>query len=138
VKTLLVDDRRAGTHNRIVAPPGLFGKFDTVRGTYRHCTKLSNDEKRVLSAADFGPSLSFVVKRGGTRPVTPRTSVAESGLYKLTMRSDKPEARVFQDRLNRPGWSHAFAQFRSHGCNRPLPQDSDFYQFFRGGLDWWS
>jgi prophage antirepressor-like protein len=37
----------------------------------------------------------------GLNPGKPMTLISESGLYKLIMRSDKPEAREFQDWVTR-------------------------------------
>ena len=37
----------------------------------------------------------------GMKPGKPAKLVSESGLYKLIMRSDKPEARKFQDWVTR-------------------------------------
>jgi prophage antirepressor-like protein len=48
------------------------------------CTKLNKDERRVIP----------IYTEGRRRDVT---AVSESGLYKLIMRSEKPQARPFQD-----------------------------------------
>lgn len=59
--------------------------YDTMK--YHLKTTVSADEKRV-------------VKLPGIRG-TGLAAVPESGLYKLIMRSDKPEARQFQDWVTR-------------------------------------
>lgn len=56
-----------------------------------HISRLAVDELRIISNADT-PDL-FAGKRGYPR----MNAVSESGLYRLIMRSDKPEARQFQD-----------------------------------------
>lgn len=58
-----------------------------------HMKKVANDERRVLKASDLPKSVL------GSAPSI--TVVSESGLYKLIMRSDKPEARRFQDWVTR-------------------------------------
>jgi prophage antirepressor-like protein len=63
-------------------------------GTHQWLTGLRDDEKRLANRRDlpelfsgtFAPSL---------------TLISESGLYKLVMRSNKPEARAFQDWVTR-------------------------------------
>lgn len=58
---------------------------------------LDGTEKQVISqskAITEGLNLSGVFPARGTRQVT---QISESGLYKLVMRSDKPEAKSFQD-----------------------------------------
>jgi prophage antirepressor-like protein len=61
------------------------------RGVSNHISRLPVDELRIISNADT-PDL-FAGKRGYPR----MNAVSESGLYRLIMRSDKPEARQFQD-----------------------------------------
>ncbi len=71
--------------------------------------RLGDDEKRVLKR-----QTRFAVKQGvgtdsenqtlsdiGGPKLAAVTIIAESGLYKLVMRSDKPEARKFQDWVTR-------------------------------------
>ena len=55
------------------------------RGTNMYLRHLDSEEKQPIS-----PNL--IVTRG-----SPLTVISESGLYKLIMRSDKPQAKAFQD-----------------------------------------
>jgi len=55
-----------------------------------HYRKLGPDEQRKVDRIHLG-----------LRPGRPMTVVSESGLYKLIMRSDKPQARAFQDWIAR-------------------------------------
>jgi prophage antirepressor-like protein len=58
------------------------------RGAGRHLNNLSPNEKTVTT----------LNQNGGRGRANPRvTVICESGLYKLVLRSDKPEAKVFQD-----------------------------------------
>lgn len=59
------------------------------KGVSRHLTNLMDDEKRLTPLPNSGV-------RGGKCWL-----ISESGLYKLIMRSDKPEARKFQDWVTR-------------------------------------
>lgn len=52
--------------------------------------KLRDDERRKVNRSALG-----------LQPGRPMTVVSESGLYRLTMRSDKAQAREFQDWLAR-------------------------------------
>jgi prophage antirepressor-like protein len=52
--------------------------------------KLAADERTNVNRIDVG-----------LQPGRPMVAVTESGLYKLIMRSDKPEAREFQDWVTR-------------------------------------
>lgn len=52
--------------------------------------KLSPEEKTYINRIELGLS-----------PGRSMVTVSESGLYKLIMRSDKPEAREFQDWVTR-------------------------------------
>lgn len=73
--------------------------FGTTTGINARTT-VSSDETRLLEGDDF--SVSDALK--SLRPLRGRPRLAllsESGLYKLVMRSDKPEARVFQDWVTR-------------------------------------
>lgn len=56
---------------------------------------LDDTEKRILSktSSEGQNLLALFPAAGGYRT----TIISESGLYKLVMRSDKPEARAFQD-----------------------------------------
>lgn len=53
--------------------------------------RLADDETLRVRRTDVGYS------KGGTRAVL----ISESGLYNLVLRSDKPEAKVFQDWVTR-------------------------------------
>jgi prophage antirepressor-like protein len=59
--------------------------LSSLRGTHKYLRHLGEEEKQLLTHAQIGGS-----KRGST-------AISESGLYKLIMRSDKKEAKVFQD-----------------------------------------
>ena len=54
-------------------------------GATRHLTNLSRDEVRRMRVS------------GGPQGGRPNAIISDSGLYKLIMRSDKPQARVFQE-----------------------------------------
>lgn len=56
-----------------------------------HLKKLANDERRIIQRSNV--NLTY----GSSFPNRGVNCVSESGLYKLIMRSDKPDARVFQD-----------------------------------------
>lgn len=60
------------------------------RGVFQHLVRLAADEKR---KATHSSSM-------GMRGSAP-TLISESGMYRLVMRSDKPEARAFQDWVTR-------------------------------------
>jgi prophage antirepressor-like protein len=60
-------------------------------GSYtHHLRQLHGDEHRNASTSDMGSPVRGSLKL-----------ISESGLYKLVMRSDKPEAREFQDWVTR-------------------------------------
>jgi prophage antirepressor-like protein len=61
-----------------------------AKGTGKHLAKLRPDEKRWVTPKQVR----------GLRG-TGGAAVTESGLYKLILRSDKPEAREFQDWVTR-------------------------------------
>lgn len=64
--------------------------FNIARhGVNHHLRRLSDDEMNTLTLAEGN--------RGNPRKV----AISESGLYKLVMRSDKPQARAFQDWVTR-------------------------------------
>lgn len=67
--------------------------FNLSAGAAPHMQKVAQDERRVLKAADLPKSAL------GSAPSV--SVVSESGLYKLVMRSDKPQARLFQDWVTR-------------------------------------
>ena len=54
---------------------------------------LAGGASRYTGNLDQTEVASYQVKKGGR----PNTIISESGLYKLIMRSDKPEAKAFQD-----------------------------------------
>lgn len=68
--------------------------MDVTHGTSNWLRGIAPDEKRVVNRADY-PDL----KSGKGAPTI--TLITESGLYKLIMRSDKAEAREFQDWVTR-------------------------------------
>jgi prophage antirepressor-like protein len=59
------------------------------------CRPLNEDEKRTVTRTTNREL--FSLGRGSSRLIL----ISESGLYKLIMRSDKPEARTFQDWVTR-------------------------------------
>lgn len=59
-------------------------------GSGMHYCKLLADEQTNVNRISLG-----------MKPGKPAKLVSESGLYKLIMRSDKPEARKFQDWVTR-------------------------------------
>ena len=61
----------------------------TAGGATRHLTNLNQDE-----VGRWRPTAGKYGRR-------PNATISESGLYKLIMRSDKPEARAFQDWVTR-------------------------------------
>lgn len=63
--------------------------MDVAGGSTRYLTNLNQDE-----VARHRPS-------EGVRGGRPHAIITESGLYKLIMRSDKPQARPFQDWVTR-------------------------------------
>ena len=68
----------------------------------RYLGRLADNEKRKIAAGLLAPQpVRGARKHGGIRSTTLLTVVAESGLYKLVMRSDKPQARQFQDWVTR-------------------------------------
>lgn len=64
--------------------------MDVSKGTFRWLRGIDDAEKRIATKGN-SPTL-FV---GDRAPST--TLIAESGLYKLILRSDKPQAKPFQD-----------------------------------------
>lgn len=72
----------------------------TSNNTYTHTKSFGADEKRVVDGCLFAPqsvSGADAPRVGGLRANSPITAISEKGLYRLTLRSDKPQARVFQD-----------------------------------------
>ena len=68
-----------------------------VSGMGQYTTALAADERQTLTASQMASMNCFHGKAG------PRATViiSESGLYKLVMRSNKPEAKAFQDWVTR-------------------------------------
>lgn len=65
----------------------------------KHLFQLAPDEKRVVKRSEVS---QFDWQTSLFKQNTPAISIiSESGLYRLVNRSDKPEARVFQDWVNR-------------------------------------
>ena len=77
--------------------------------TWAHLRPLSEDEKRTVTPTTL--TSLFRVGRGSKR----LTLISESGLYKLIMRSDKPEARAFQDWVTRD----VLPAIRKEGMGQP-------------------
>ncbi len=63
-------------------------------GTFPHLKPLAPDEKQMVRNSTHNLTM-------GSLPNAGVTCISESGLYKLVMRSDKPEARQFQDWVTR-------------------------------------
>lgn len=64
--------------------------MDTSKGAAKYLARLSPDEKNTHR-------LTGGIVRGNPTVAI----ISESGLYKLVMRSDKPEAKAFQDWVTR-------------------------------------
>jgi prophage antirepressor-like protein len=65
-----------------------------------HLSKVDSSEKRVLkrkAPAQADDSNNALITAIGGSKLTGITIISESGLYKLIMRSDKPQAKAFQD-----------------------------------------
>ena len=67
--------------------------MNIAKGTGQWLVNLSDDESRLTQRRELPGLFS------GTTPAL--AIITESGLYKLVMRSDKPEARQFQDWVTR-------------------------------------
>lgn len=65
-------------------------EMDVSKGVFRYLQRLGADERRLAVRSDT-PEI-FV---GDRAPTT--TLISESGLYKLILRSSKPQAKPFQD-----------------------------------------
>lgn len=65
-------------------------ELDLRSGTGNHLKKLTGDERRVVPP-------NSIRGKGGSQAAM----ISESGLYKLVMRSDKAEAKEFQDWVTR-------------------------------------
>lgn len=74
---------------------GIILGLDLWGGISRHLSPLAADEKRVVKRKEL-PQSDCWSKNAPTY-----TFISESALYKLIMRSDKPEAREFQDWVTR-------------------------------------
>lgn len=69
--------------------------LSTTNGVSNHLLKLTAEERQTRRAGEFAHEAASGSK-GGLRPNTKLTAISESGVYKLTMRSDKDEAVAFQ------------------------------------------
>lgn len=67
-------------------------------GVAQYLGNLAADEKQTLSAANLA---TIGLINGGVSAPGRMSLISESGLYKLVMRSDKPEAKAFQDWVTR-------------------------------------
>ena len=65
-------------------------EMNVAKGTHKWLSRLGSDEKQTHT-------LPVGIKQGNPNV----TVISESGLYKLIMRSDKPEAKAFQDWVTR-------------------------------------
>jgi prophage antirepressor-like protein len=68
--------------------------MDPTQGTYQWLRGLADDEQQLVARGDHPEIFS------GSRAST-ATIISESGLYKLVLRSGKPEAQQFQDWVTR-------------------------------------
>lgn len=68
---------------------------------YEVCGILGINNSRMASARLSREETNTVSLADGKRGNPNRTIISESGLYKLILRSDKPEARAFQDWVTR-------------------------------------
>jgi prophage antirepressor-like protein len=68
--------------------------LDLKSGTHNHLRGLGQDERRLIRHGDH--PYFFAGSKASSM-----TIISESGLYKLIMRSNKPEARQFQDWVTR-------------------------------------
>ncbi|MBW6398654.1 hypothetical protein KPL78_12385 [Roseomonas sp. HJA6] len=68
--------------------------MDTIQGTHKWLVGIAADEKRLATTATDPQIFRGSKARSATL-------LSESGLYKLIMRSDKPEARPFQNWVTR-------------------------------------
>ncbi len=72
--------------------------LDIHGGAGRHLKKLADDERRLFTRQTIPlPDCGGLFEGSEVQ----LTAISESGLYKLIMRSDKPEARKFQDWVTR-------------------------------------
>ncbi|WP_412842094.1 Bro-N domain-containing protein [Cereibacter johrii] len=62
-----------------------------------HLRNLRDDERRKIARKNHTPNMAHVF----TFRVPSATLISESGFYKVVTRSDKPEARKFQDWVTR-------------------------------------
>lgn len=88
--------------------------MDTYAGTSRWTAGLSADEKQTITRSKVDPQIFC----GSAANML--TFLSESGLYKLTLRSSKPEAKGFQDWVTRD----VLPTIRKHGSYgvSPTPQ----------------
>jgi len=66
--------------------------FGVTTGLSHVAARLDPEERRVVTRSE---GIGFPLFQGSTAPHL--QLVSESGLYKLIMRSDKPQAKAFQD-----------------------------------------
>lgn len=111
--------------------------LNTNGGTTQHTSKLDAGERRRLTKGLLPQTPSDRAFVGSAGIVV---AVSESGLYKLIMRSDKPEAQAFQNWITKVvlpsirktgGYllnEHALALLRSRGIARP-PNGRTVQQF---------
>ena len=72
--------------------------MDVTKGTFKWLRPLDPTERQGTTWGEIDPQMNGGAKgRGGLRASTQTTIVSESGLYKLILRSDRPEAKRFQD-----------------------------------------
>jgi prophage antirepressor-like protein len=94
--------------------------LNVSKGVFVHTSRLGIDEKRLVktpsSARGQGKAPQF-------------TAVSESGLYKLILRSDKPEAREFQDWVTR----EVLPSIRRTGGNGSFLRLADYPSLLEGG-----
>lgn len=101
----------------------LFGSSNFIQG-------IAADERRVLKRGEL---ITLGLIDGDAR-LSSLGFISESGLYKLIMRSDKPQARPFQDWVTRevlPSIRKTGAYALAKGEVMPLPLDvADAYEQF--------
>ncbi|GAB4575984.1 MAG: hypothetical protein Tsb008_18360 [Rhodothalassiaceae bacterium] len=75
----------------------LFSDYNEAAGAHHYTQRLRADEKRAAYRRDPRTNGFFKDTSGGGRLLL----ISESGMYKLVMRSNKPEAAEFQDWVTR-------------------------------------
>jgi prophage antirepressor-like protein len=98
---------------------------------YRHADRLDEDERRTVprEMVDGGPSPS----EGEGAPWGPQNYIIinEAGLYSLTLRSDKPEAKRFKKWIT----SEVLPSIRKTGSYRGAPKLPNFIKRFNDNWD---